>query len=48
MTALSVRYLAKTFTMHLRDGVVLPVSVPHDQFVAAFKLWADAGGPCPE
>jgi len=25
----------------------LPVSVPHDQFVAAFKLWADAGGPCP-
>ena len=23
------------------------VSVPHDQFVAAFKLWADAGGPCP-
>ena len=25
-----------------------PVSVPHDQFVAAFKLWADAGGPCPE
>jgi hypothetical protein len=26
----------------------LPVSVPHDQFVAAFKLWADAGGPCPE
>lgn len=26
----------------------LPVSVPHDQFVAAFKLWADAGGPCPD
>lgn len=26
----------------------LPVPVPHDQFVAAFKLWADAGGPCPE
>ena len=25
----------------------LPVPVPHDQFVAAFKLWADAGGPCP-
>jgi hypothetical protein len=25
----------------------LPVTVPHDQFVAAFKLWADAGGPCP-
>jgi alpha-D-ribose 1-methylphosphonate 5-triphosphate synthase subunit PhnL len=25
MTALSVRNLSKTFTMHLRDGVVLPV-----------------------
>jgi len=25
MTALSVQNLAKTFTMHLRDGVVLPV-----------------------
>ena len=25
MTALSVRNLAKTFTMHLRDGVILPV-----------------------
>lgn len=25
----------------------LPVPVPHDQFVSAFKLWADAGGPCP-
>lgn len=24
-----------------------PVSVPHDQFVAAFKTWSDAGGPCP-
>jgi len=24
-----------------------PVPVPHDQFVAAFKLWSDAGGPCP-
>ena len=24
-----------------------PVSVPHDQFVAAFKVWAAAGGPCP-
>jgi len=24
-----------------------PVSVPHDQFVVAFKTWADAGGPCP-
>ncbi len=24
-----------------------PVSVPHDQFVARFKEWAAAGGPCP-
>ncbi len=24
-----------------------PVSVPHDQFVAKFKQWAAAGGPCP-
>lgn len=24
-----------------------PVSVPHAEFVAQFKLWADAGGPCP-
>lgn len=24
-----------------------PVSVPHADFVAAFKLWAAAGGPCP-
>ncbi|UHQ22988.1 hypothetical protein LVB77_20465 [Lysobacter sp. 5GHs7-4] len=24
-----------------------PVAVPHAQFVAQFKLWADAGGPCP-
>lgn len=24
-----------------------PVSVPHDQFVAAFKTWVDAGAPCP-
>lgn len=23
------------------------VSVPHDEFVARFKQWADAGGPCP-
>ncbi|MCR6686679.1 hypothetical protein [Pseudoxanthomonas sp.] len=39
------------------DGLVLwgwnpggeraPVPVPHDQFVAAFRTWADAGGPCP-
>jgi hypothetical protein len=21
--------------------------VPHDIFVEQFKLWADAGGPCP-
>jgi hypothetical protein len=24
-----------------------PVSVPHDVFVAKFKRWAAAGGPCP-
>ena len=24
-----------------------PVSVPHDVFVARFKQWASAGGPCP-
>lgn len=24
-----------------------PVAVPHPEFVAAFKRWADAGGPCP-
>ena len=24
-----------------------PVPVPHDIFVARFKRWADAGGPCP-
>lgn len=29
-------------------GERAPVSVPHGQFVAQFKLWADAGGPCPE
>jgi mono/diheme cytochrome c family protein len=28
-------------------GERAPVSVPHDQFVTAFKTWADAGGPCP-
>ncbi|SFK51885.1 hypothetical protein [Lysobacter sp. cf310] len=28
-------------------GNRLPVPVPHDEFVAQFKLWADAGGPCP-
>ena len=25
-----------------------PVPVPHDEFVAKFKQWAAAGGPCPE
>jgi hypothetical protein len=24
-----------------------PVSVPHEEFVAKFKQWAAAGGPCP-
>jgi mono/diheme cytochrome c family protein len=24
-----------------------PVSIAHDQFVASFKQWAAAGGPCP-
>ena len=24
-----------------------PVEIPHAQFVAAFKTWSDAGGPCP-
>jgi hypothetical protein len=24
-----------------------PVGVAHDEFVAAFKTWANAGGPCP-
>lgn len=24
-----------------------PVSIPHAQFVAAFKQWVDAGAPCP-
>jgi len=24
-----------------------PVAVPHPEFVAAFKRWSDAGGPCP-
>lgn len=24
-----------------------PVSVPHDEFMKQFKLWAEAGGPCP-
>lgn len=25
-----------------------PVSVSHDEFVAKFKTWVDAGAPCPE
>lgn len=29
-------------------GDRVPVPVPHDRFVAAFKTWAEAGGPCPE
>ena len=28
-------------------GERAPVPVPHDQLVAAFKNWVDAGGPCP-
>jgi hypothetical protein len=28
-------------------GERVPVSVPHDQFVAAFKTWMDGGAPCP-
>ena len=24
-----------------------PVPVPHGEFVAKFKLWVDAGAPCP-
>lgn len=28
-------------------GERAPVAVPHDQFVAKFKQWAAAGGPCP-
>jgi hypothetical protein len=28
-------------------GERAPVSVPHDEFVAKFKEWATAGGPCP-
>lgn len=28
-------------------GTRAPVSVPHDEFVAKFKQWAAAGGPCP-
>jgi mono/diheme cytochrome c family protein len=28
-------------------GARASVSVPHDEFVAKFKQWAAAGGPCP-
>jgi hypothetical protein len=28
-------------------GERAPMSVPHPEFVAAFKQWAAAGGPCP-
>jgi len=28
-------------------GTRAPVSIPHAEFVAAFKRWAAAGGPCP-
>jgi mono/diheme cytochrome c family protein len=28
-------------------GTRAPVPVPHAEFVAKFKMWADAGGPCP-
>lgn len=28
-------------------GARAPVSVPHAEFVAKFKQWAAAGGPCP-
>ena len=28
-------------------GERAPVHVPHDEFVAKFRQWADAGGPCP-
>ncbi len=24
-----------------------PVSIPHEEFVAKFKNWIDAGAPCP-
>lgn len=44
MTALSVRSLAKTFTMHLRDGVVLPV-VENVSFDIAPGECVVLGGP---
>ena len=33
------------FSTRARGGA--PVSVPHAEFVAKFKQWAAAGGPCP-
>ena len=44
MTALSVKNLAKTFTMHLRDGVVLPV-VDNVNFVVQPGECVVLGGP---
>jgi hypothetical protein len=51
------RDLASMFDHVSHDELVLwgwdpgvgraPVSVPHDQFVAAFKTWMDGGAPCP-
>jgi mono/diheme cytochrome c family protein len=29
-------------------GNRVPVPVPHDQFVAAFRTWMDGGAPCPQ
>ena len=28
-------------------GQRAPVPVPHDEFVAKFRQWAEAGAPCP-
>ncbi|MHA6691440.1 phosphonate C-P lyase system protein PhnL [Devosia sp. A449] len=44
MTALSVQNLAKTFTMHLRDGVILPV-VENVSFEVAAGECVVLGGP---
>ena len=44
MTALSVQNLAKTFTMHLRDGVILPV-VENVNFDVAPGQCVVLGGP---
>ena len=29
-------------------GSRVPVPVPHDEFVRAFRTWMDAGAPCPD